>query len=31
MESYSEAKHLEDMAKIDQTVLPSVEDDEAVG
>ncbi len=31
MESYSEAKHLEDMAKIDQTVLPSAEDDEAVG
>ena len=32
MESYSEAKHLEDMAKIDQTLLPpSDEDNEAVG
>ena len=32
MESYSEAKHLEDMAKIDQPLLPlSDEDNEAVG
>lgn len=32
MESYSEAKHLEDMAKIEQTLLPSSEDSEdAVG
>lgn len=32
MESYSEAKHLEDMAKIDQTLLPPSEDSEdAVG
>ena len=32
MESFSEAKHLEDMAKIEQTLLPSSEDNEdAVG
>jgi hypothetical protein len=31
METYSEAKHIEDMAKIEQTVLPSDEDGEAVG